>query len=566
MPEISGANLPIAVGSPTHVWVQDQAGSAPTRMPRAAFSAIFSEPYIDDVGSPVSGDWTAVFQKAADDYPYQVFRLRPNTTYIHREQALWIPTPGSKVGGLIGAHGAKIYLPAADWGTTDATGNRGTRLASNVCAFYARGHDTDGAPAQRLTGWTMRDLTIESEVSPGRIVVAMAARNIDQIDVSGNEVFGLPCGFGFVGGTLSGNVSYNYFHDFAESLNPYSIQPQASGIEIDNFDLAGYSSDDLTIAYNRIARILFTGAALIAWGDQTDGINVQSLTDGSVGIIGNHIQDVGEGIDNFSPGARIIGNKILRCSNIGIKVIYASVGVPVIGNQIIDSGHSGVFLKGGNGTDIIGNLVQVNKITNVNTTTGLLVNTACVFVDHNSSGGGSTADNIVTNNYLDPGTDGHYCIYDSAARTVTRPNVFARAGVTATLGGTGNVSNILDATVTEGAPISLSNNTPVNLGSLALTKGEWELDTTFYFTPAATTNITQLIGTTGTLSATLNFGVNTWAAYNMPAGIVPNAGMSLILPARHLSVLSDTTYYASVRALFTVSTLSVYGRFRARRV
>lgn len=38
MSEITGANLPIAVGSPTHVWVQDEAGSAPVRMTVAAFA------------------------------------------------------------------------------------------------------------------------------------------------------------------------------------------------------------------------------------------------------------------------------------------------------------------------------------------------------------------------------------------------------------------------------------------------------------------------------------------------------------------------------------------------
>lgn len=133
--------------------------------------------------------------------------------------------------------------------------------------------------------------------------------------------------------------------------------------------------------------------------------------------------------------------------------------------------------------------------------------------------------------------------------------------------GSGKVGEYTSSTIASGSAVSLTNNTPANLTSLSLTAGDWEVSLVARFTGDASTTVTRLIGAISATSATLD-GVNDHVG-DFPgnaATIFTSADPTVAVPQARFLLASTTTIYAVAQAGFAVSTCSVYGVLKARRI
>ena len=136
----------------------------------------------------------------------------------------------------------------------------------------------------------------------------------------------------------------------------------------------------------------------------------------------------------------------------------------------------------------------------------------------------------------------------------------------------GDVGEYFQFTIPVGSAVALTTATPANLTSISLGAGDWDIDFTIDFLPVATTSVTQYNASVSVVSATLAtqpggaglfpealYVVNQAAA--VPAGVVGVTG-----PTVRASFAATTTIYLVGQMAFTVSTASMYGTLRVRRV
>lgn len=130
----------------------------------------------------------------------------------------------------------------------------------------------------------------------------------------------------------------------------------------------------------------------------------------------------------------------------------------------------------------------------------------------------------------------------------------------------GNVGEYVSSLIVAGSAVSLSNSITANITSISLTAGDWEVTFEGYFAPAATTSITQLLGSISTTSATLNQTPGNFGQYQVPAQVPGTSANVCIQCSNRYSLSTTTTLFAVAFAAFTVSTMTVFGGLRARRI
>lgn len=133
----------------------------------------------------------------------------------------------------------------------------------------------------------------------------------------------------------------------------------------------------------------------------------------------------------------------------------------------------------------------------------------------------------------------------------------------------GNIGELISSTVSSGSAVALSGaGTVVNVTSISLSAGDWDITGAVVFNPGATTNITLIFGS---ISATSTVHDTTPGQFFIgrfgSSGLVPGnpIGGDTIGPLR-VSLSGTTTYYLTASSAFTVSTNAAYGTIRARRV
>jgi hypothetical protein len=129
---------------------------------------------------------------------------------------------------------------------------------------------------------------------------------------------------------------------------------------------------------------------------------------------------------------------------------------------------------------------------------------------------------------------------------------------------TGNVGEFITSNITSASALSMSTGTPLNITSISLTAGDWDIKANVSFIPAATTSITRLVGWSSATSATLPdaslYSSNIWTAF-VP-GVIP---VGITCPTIRVSLAVPTTIYLTGQATFTVSTMKGCGTISARR-
>lgn len=145
-------------------------------------------------------------------------------------------------------------------------------------------------------------------------------------------------------------------------------------------------------------------------------------------------------------------------------------------------------------------------------------------------------------------------IIDNLRGTTTNDNAAA-----------GMVGEMISATVLVGAAVALTSGATVNISSITLTPGDWDVNAIGATTPAATT-VVSLFGvgistTSATLPALPSTGYSqlhgssvTQPFYFLNTGVV------------RVSIASPTTVFLVGISNFTTSTNAMYGQIRARRV
>jgi hypothetical protein len=132
----------------------------------------------------------------------------------------------------------------------------------------------------------------------------------------------------------------------------------------------------------------------------------------------------------------------------------------------------------------------------------------------------------------------------------------------------GQVGEYISASLAQASATSLTDSTPVNLTSISLTAGDWDVDGALYYNPANTTQTTLFSGGVSTTSATLpsSNGIGGKALDQIARTSTGSGPSAYAVPTTRLSLAVTTTVYLVAQANFTVSTATAFGQIRARRV
>lgn len=127
------------------------------------------------------------------------------------------------------------------------------------------------------------------------------------------------------------------------------------------------------------------------------------------------------------------------------------------------------------------------------------------------------------------------------------------------------------STVAAGSAMSLTDSTSVDLTSISLTAGEWDIFAAVSFIPTATTRVTAMIQSVSTTSATLDQSAGRVTAHRFGnSGVgqvlgISASGHTFGAVAARVGLDATTVHYLVVQADFTVSTMTAYGKIWARR-
>ena len=131
----------------------------------------------------------------------------------------------------------------------------------------------------------------------------------------------------------------------------------------------------------------------------------------------------------------------------------------------------------------------------------------------------------------------------------------------------GSVGELLSTVVLVGSSVAMTTTVSVNIATLSLTAGDWDVWGSIWTNPAAGTITTKvqagINATTGTLPTTPALGT----CYSELSGITSAASEGLVttMSPTRISVSTTTNIFLVGQATFTVSTLSGYGNILARR-
>lgn len=124
----------------------------------------------------------------------------------------------------------------------------------------------------------------------------------------------------------------------------------------------------------------------------------------------------------------------------------------------------------------------------------------------------------------------------------------------------GSVGEYVESIITSVSAVSLSNATGVNITSISLTAGDWDVGANFRLSNMA--NVTFVYAQITTTSATIDaFGPDTFASLGPGTG---DFGASV--STKRYSLSGTTTIYLATFDYFSAGTCGAYGTLRARRV
>lgn len=146
-------------------------------------------------------------------------------------------------------------------------------------------------------------------------------------------------------------------------------------------------------------------------------------------------------------------------------------------------------------------------------------------------------------------------------------SVVVTANYPAPSSGSGSQGEYISSYILPANAIALTNNIPVNVGSVTLTPGAWDISvlTHYGFGTGVTGTLWQ--AAYNTVSATMPTSATTAGDSLSYTSTSPTAAADtpIVVPARREVVTVATPYYSVARALFSVGSPKVFGRISAVR-
>jgi hypothetical protein len=130
----------------------------------------------------------------------------------------------------------------------------------------------------------------------------------------------------------------------------------------------------------------------------------------------------------------------------------------------------------------------------------------------------------------------------------------------------GNIGEIIQSIMTTGSAVALTSGTQINVTSISLTAGDWDVNGIVYHWPAATTSYTRYVGSISTTTGAIDSNPGKFADFSQAAFVSGGLTFNDAIPPYRFSLATTTTVYLVALGSFTVSTASAYGILRARRV
>lgn len=131
---------------------------------------------------------------------------------------------------------------------------------------------------------------------------------------------------------------------------------------------------------------------------------------------------------------------------------------------------------------------------------------------------------------------------------------------------TGSVGEYVEAN--QDTPQAVTSNTPLNITSISLTAGDWDVWGQINFAPAATTTVSYISTSVSTTSATVNGTTGFVTILSLGAQVVNDyvTHTDCINGPVRLSLSTTTTVYLVGATIFGTSTMAATGIIQARRV
>jgi hypothetical protein len=329
---------------------------------------------IVDAGAPNGSDDTATLQAILDAGDF--VSLRPGQTYRLSEK---LSITQSNSGIITTGTPAVLSLkntfnnvePLLTWDT------------ARVDSIAIR---AEGGVGALLKNVRLENFKIDRQHLDGTYVTAVWFRGVKNSRIVGLDITGFTLG-PIVAVDSVDNVSIRgcYIHDsWATYVNSYAKFPQLTGIVVDDNKLSSsgqaVGSTRVTLANNTISRLRF-GSNLFNLqrgqfqgmsgtnpvGYQTDGITLVPGGSDTV-IVGNVIENVGEGIDCMAQDAVIRANKIRDIFDWGVKFVHGAKNGLVEDNDIGAAGTGPIVVSGTTEASYghtFGHLIRNNRITQV---------------------------------------------------------------------------------------------------------------------------------------------------------------------------------------------------------
>lgn len=130
----------------------------------------------------------------------------------------------------------------------------------------------------------------------------------------------------------------------------------------------------------------------------------------------------------------------------------------------------------------------------------------------------------------------------------------------------GSVGEYISASVSGGSPTILTTNTTINLTSISLTAGDWDVWCSVGLAGGSGILIQNVAVGASSTSTTFPAEVGGGAYVSLPYASSANGAIILPTGQARFSLSGTTTIYMVVRVTFTVAALGAYGIIAARRV
>jgi len=324
------------------------------------------------------------------------------------------------------------------------------------------------------------------------------------------------------GGTLTGNLFVNYNSPGASVAvtcqNQSSSADSPAGVEL-------YTSTSATGVSDPY--VLFgISASLVTLGlDNSDSDNFKISRAAALGVNDSLTIDVNTGrttLTNLTVGS------VAFPTSVSINnLLYANSANNIVG---LATANSGVLITSSGGVPSISSTLPSGiAATNMNLTTPTLGAASATSVNF----GASTTNGIIgvtTNNNAASGVVGEY----------------------------------ISANVAAGSPVSISNGASVNITSISLTAGDWDVSGNVVWQPTTAT-VNNIACWVTTVSATQPTPPASGGTTQL-AGITLTDRTTLPITQTRFSLSSTTTVYLGAYAAFTGTSVGGYGFIGARRV